>query len=130
MTTTEAVIRCGNDVRTHSEIRARATPLASALSALGAGHGDRYALVMRNETGFVEATLAGAAISAVPVPANWHGNSDDLGHVLSDSAAQVVLVHTDLLPKVEAVLPPGTTIVEVRTPQVVADAYGFDRPAP
>jgi acyl-CoA synthetase (AMP-forming)/AMP-acid ligase II len=72
---------------------------------------------MRNETGFVEATLAGAAISAVPVPANWHGNSDDLGHVLSDSAAKVVLVHTDLLPKVEAVLPPGTTIVEVRTPE-------------
>ena len=129
MTTTEAVIRCGNDVRTHSEIRVRATRLASALSALGVGHGDRYALVMRNEIGFVEATLAGAAIGAVPVPANWHGNSDDLGHVLTDSAAKVVLVHTDLLPKVEAVLPPGTTIVEVRTPQVVAAAYGFDRPA-
>nr|WP_280784037.1 AMP-binding protein [Rhodococcus opacus] len=87
------------------------------MSALGAGHGDRYALVMRNETGFAEATLAGAAIGAVPVPANWHGNSDDLGHVISDSAAKVVLVHTDLLPKVEAVLPPGTTIVEVRTPE-------------
>ena len=129
MTTTEAVIRCGNDVRTHSEIRVRATRLASALSALGVGHGDRYALVMRNEIGFVEATLAGAAIGAVPVPANWHGNSDDLGHVLTDSAAKVVLVHTDLLPKVEAVLSPGTTIVEVRTPQVVAAAYGFDRPA-
>ena len=129
MTTTEAVIRCGNDVRTHSEIRVRATRLASALSALGVGHGDRYALVMRNEIGFVEATLAGAAIGAVPVPANWHGSSDDLGHVLTDSAAKVVLVHTDLLPKVEAVLSPGTTIVEVRTPQVVAAAYGFDRPA-
>lgn len=129
MTTTEAVIRCGNDVRTHSEIRVRATRLASALSALGVGHGDRYALVMRNEIGFVEATLAGAAIGAVPVPANWHGNSDDLGHVLSDSAAKVVLVHTDLLAKVEAVLPPGSTIVEVQTPQVVADAYEFDRPS-
>lgn len=43
MTTTEAVIRCGTDVRTHSEIRVRATRLASALSALGVGHGDRYA---------------------------------------------------------------------------------------
>nr|WP_271213712.1 AMP-binding protein [Rhodococcus wratislaviensis]GLK40928.1 acyl-CoA synthetase [Rhodococcus wratislaviensis] len=128
--TSESIVRCGNDVRTHAQVRERATRLASALGALGVEHGDRYALVMRNEIGFVEATLAGAAIGAVPVPANWHGNSDDLGHVLADSAAKVVLVHTDLLPKVEAVLPAGGTIVEVPTPQVVADAYGFDRPEP
>ncbi|WP_260850583.1 AMP-binding protein [Rhodococcus sp. WB9] len=126
----DAVIRCGTDVRTHTEVRERATRLASAFAALGVGHGDRYALVMRNEIGFVEAALAGAAIGAVPVPANWHGYADDLGHVLTDSAATVVLVHTDLLTKVEAVLPLGSTIVEVQPPQVVADAYGFDRPAP
>lgn len=123
--TSEPIVRCGNTARTHAEVRERASRLASALSALGVGHGDRYALVMRNDIGFVEATLAGAALGAVPVPANWHGNTDDLGHVLADSGAVVALVHTDLLPKVEAVLPAGIGVVEVPTPQVVADAYGF-----
>lgn len=128
--TAEATVRCGDDVRTHADVRSRAARLASALAALGVGYGDRYAIVMRNEIGFVEATLAGAAIGAVPVPANWHGNSDDLGHVLTDSDAKVVLTHTDLLSKVEAVLPRDTAIVEVPVPHVVADAYGFDRPDP
>ncbi|MBC2589683.1 AMP-binding protein [Rhodococcus aetherivorans] len=123
-----ATIRCGNDIRTHTQVRDRASRLAAALSALGVAHGDRYAIVMRNEIGFVEATLAGAAIGAVPVPANWHGNTDDLGHVLTDSGARIALVHTDLLPKVESVLPVGATIVEVPVPAVLADAYGTDIP--
>ncbi|HEY9310880.1 AMP-binding protein [Williamsia sp.] len=125
-----AVVRCGDVVRSHTEIRDRAARLASALADLGVTHGDRYALVMRNEISFVEVTLAGAAIGAVPVPANWHGNNDDLGYLLADSRSKVVVVHTDLLSTVEAVLPAGTTIVEAPVSQILADAYGFERPRP
>jgi len=125
---TDRIIRCGTDVRTHAEATDRASRLAAALVGLGVEHGDRYALVLRNEIRFVEATLAGSAIGAVPVPANWHGNSDDLGHVLSDSGSRVVFVHTDLLPTVEAVLPDNTKIVEVEVPESISSAYKISRP--
>ncbi|WP_213015344.1 MULTISPECIES: hypothetical protein [unclassified Rhodococcus (in: high G+C Gram-positive bacteria)] len=55
--TAEAVVRCGDQVRTHGEVRGRAARIASALATLGVGHGDLYALVMRNEIGFVEVIL-------------------------------------------------------------------------
>ncbi|MEU4311285.1 AMP-binding protein [Nocardia sp. NPDC024068] len=126
---TPAVIRCGSQIRTHTEIRDRAARLAAALAELGLGYEDRYAIVMRNEIGFVEATLAGAALGAIPVPVNWHWTGDDLAYLLTDSDSRIVLAHTDLLPAVEAVLPPGATIVEAPVPQTLAEAYGFHRPA-
>jgi len=122
------VIRCGVAVRTHAAVRTRAARLAAALAQKGLAHGDRYAIVMRNEIAFVEATLAGAAIGAVPVPVNWHWTGDDLEYLLADSGSKVVLVHTDLLPAVEAVLPVGVTVIEVAVPPEVADAYGFPAP--
>ena len=81
-----------------SEVKVRASRLASGLAGLGVGHGDRYAIVLRNETAFVEATLAAGLIGAVPVPVNWHWTGDDLHHLLHDSGAKVVIAHTDLLP--------------------------------
>ncbi|MFD1811531.1 AMP-binding protein [Rhodococcus gannanensis] len=122
------VIRCGTAVRAHADVRIRAARLASALAAMGVEHGDRYAIVLRNDIAFVEATLAGAAIGAVPVPVNWHWTGDDLAYLLADSGSKVVLVHTDLLPSVEAVLPAGAAVIEVGVPHDVAAAHGFTRP--
>ncbi|WP_254707612.1 AMP-binding protein [Rhodococcus pyridinivorans] len=119
------VIRCGTAVRTHADVRTRAARLATALATMGVEHGDRYAIVLRNDIAFVEATLAGAAIGAVPVPVNWHWTGDDLAYLLADSGSKVVLVHTDLLPAVEAVLPAGAAVIEVGVPDDVAAAHGF-----
>ncbi|MBM7276365.1 AMP-binding protein [Gordonia rubripertincta] len=120
---TSPTVRCGDHVRTHDEVKVRAARLATALSELGVGHGDRYAIVMRNCVEFVEASMAGAAIGAVPVPVNWHWTRDDLHHLLSDSGSKVVIVHTDLLPGVESVLPTGVEVVEAGVPAAVAAAY-------
>ncbi|MEU4321240.1 AMP-binding protein [Nocardia salmonicida] len=128
MSTPTAVIRCGSQVRTHSEVKSRAARLATGLSQLGLRIGDRYAILMRNEIGFIEATLAGAALGAVPVPVNWHWTGDDLAHLLVDSACKAVVVHTDFLPALEAVIPDGCDIIEAAVPAVVADAYQFERP--
>jgi long-chain acyl-CoA synthetase len=95
---------------------------------LGLGHGDRYAIVLRNSIAFIEASLAGAAIGATPVPVNWHWTGDDLEYLLTDSASKVVLTHSDLLPAVEAVLPAAVAVIEVAVPEALADAYGFGVP--
>lgn len=126
--TTTPIIRCESTTRTHDEVRDRASRLARALQDLDVGPGDRSTIVMRNEIAFLEATAAGAAIGAVPVPVNWHWSGDDLRHVLTDSGSKVVLAHGDLLGGVEDAAPQGASIVEVAVPPDVAAAYGFDPP--
>ncbi len=125
---TSPTIRCGDQIRTHDEVKMRAARLATALAELGVGHGDRYAIVMRNSVEYVEASLAGAAIGAIPVPVNWHWTHDDLDYLLADSGSKVVISHTDLLPNVEAVLRDGVSVVEASVPDDVAAAYGMPRP--
>jgi long-chain acyl-CoA synthetase len=106
-----------------AQVRQRAARLGRGLQGLGIGPGDRYGIVMRNETGFLEANLAAAPIGAVPVPVNWHWTGVDLAHLLSDSGIKLVIVHTDLLPAVQARKPAHVTIVEAVPPEEIAAAY-------
>ena len=108
-----------------AEVRQRAARLGRGLQSLGIGPGDRYGIVMRNETGFLEANLAATPIGAVPVPVNWHWTGVDLKHLLSDSGVKLVIVHTDLLPAVEAHKPGHVEIIEAVPPDEVAGAYGL-----
>jgi long-chain acyl-CoA synthetase len=125
---TAPAVRSGRRVRTLSEVKERAARLAAGLAELGVGHGDRYGVVMRNETAFIEASLAASLIGAVPVPANWHWHGADLQHLLRDSNPKAVLVHSDLLPAVRSQVPTGSvTIVEAEVPEEVCDAYGLNR---
>lgn len=119
----EPLVYTGDRARSIDEVKARASRIASGLRKLGVVQNDRYAIVMRNEVGFAEATLAGGLIGAVPVPVNWHWTGDDLKHLLSNSAAKVVFVHTDLLPAVLANKPDSVVVIEVETPPELATAY-------
>jgi long-chain acyl-CoA synthetase len=120
-----ATVRSGERTIPLLEIKARASRLATALAGLGVGHGDRYAIVLRNEPAFLEATLAAGLIGAVPVPVNWHWTGDDLHHLLHNSGSKVVIAHTDLLPGVERHKPDAAIIVEARVPSELAEAYGL-----
>ncbi len=107
-----------------AQVKARAARLASGLEQMGIHQpGDRYAIVMRNETGFLEANLAASVIGAVPVPVNWHWTGTDLRHLLGDCGAKVVIAHTDLLPAVEAHKPEDAAIIEAEVPPEVCEAY-------
>ncbi|MFD0661121.1 AMP-binding protein [Thermocatellispora tengchongensis] len=121
----EPFVRSGNRHRPLSEARARAARFAGALQDLGIGHGDRYAIVMRNEISYLEANLGAAAIGAVPVPVNWHWTGTDLEHLLTDSGSKVAVVHSDLIPAVEAHMPPGMRIVEAGVPAEIREVYGL-----
>lgn len=106
-----------------AEVKLRAARLARGLQGLGVGHDDRYGIVLRNEPAFLEATLAASLIGAVPVPVNWHWTGTDLAHLLRDSGVKLVIVHTDLLPAVEATKPGHVAIVEAEPPEEVVEAY-------
>jgi long-chain acyl-CoA synthetase len=119
----ELQVRSGDTVRPLATVRERAARLAGALADLGVEHGDRYAIVMRNEVTFLEASLAASVIGAVPVPINWHWSGADLRHVLEDSGSKIVIAHSDFVPAVESQAPAGTVIIEAEVPDEVAQPY-------
>ncbi|WP_116024100.1 AMP-binding protein [Thermomonospora umbrina] len=112
-------------MRTYDELRARAARIAAGLDALGVGAGDRVAVMLRNEPAFLEVTEAAGLLGALPVPINWHWRAAELDHLLTDSGAKAVFVHTDLVSTVERALPPGVRLIEARVPGELTAAFGL-----
>jgi long-chain acyl-CoA synthetase len=118
------VVRFGERQIPHDELKAQAAKIATALGSAGVEHGDRVAIVLRNEPAFLALSAACPLIGAVPVPVNWHSRGQELRHVLSHSGARAVFVHSDLVPGVEESLPDGVSLIEVPVPAETAAHYG------
>src|SRR5690606_27884708 len=82
-----------NDRRwTYSQVDARATALAVALSELGIEAGDRIALDLPNWPEFVISVFAAAKLGAIIVPLNPHYTVPELQYMLRHSEAAVVIM--------------------------------------
>jgi long-chain acyl-CoA synthetase len=103
----------------------RALRAAGGFAALGVAPGDTVALVLRNDFPFFEASYAAQMLGAYCVPVNWHGRAPEIGYVLRDCGAKVVVAHADLLPQILPVLPGGVTLLTVPTPPEIAAAYAL-----
>ena len=103
----------------------RALRAAGGFAALGVAPGDTVALVLRNDFPFFEASYAAQMLGAYCVPVNWHGKAPEIGYVLCDCGAKIVVAHADLLPQILPVLPAGVTLLTVPTPPELAAAYGL-----
>lgn len=124
-TMTTPAVRSGSRARPLAEVKERAARLAAGLTELGLRHGDRYVVMMRNETAFLEASAAGGLIGAMPVPVNWHWHGTDLRHLLHDCGARLAIVHSDFVPAVESHAPDDLEIVEAEVPEEVRESYGL-----
>jgi long-chain acyl-CoA synthetase len=118
------VVRFGDREIAHEELTSRAAKVAGALREAGVRHGDRVAIVLRNEPTFLVLSAACAQMGAVAVPVNWHSRGRELAHVLSHSGSRVVFVHSDLVTVVEQELPDGVELIEVPVPAELAAHYG------
>jgi long-chain acyl-CoA synthetase len=117
-------VRCGARFVSYPEVFDAATRVARGYAEVGIepGSGDRIALLLRNDIAFVEATLAAAAVGAVPVPINWHWKEEEVGYLLRDSEARALVVHDDLLPSVADAIPDGVEVVIVGSPELPGTA--------
>jgi len=79
------------------ELWSRGARLAQALREGGVREGDALAMLMRNDLCFLEAMIAASLLGAYAVPINWHQKADEVGFILADAAAPVLLAHADLL---------------------------------
>ncbi|AGB37251.1 long-chain-fatty-acid--CoA ligase [Natronococcus occultus] len=76
---------------------------AAALEAHGIGEDDRVAIYLPNVPPFVVAFHGTLRAGGVVVPMNPQYKAREIGHLLADSGAEVVVALADLVPFVEAV---------------------------
>ena len=109
----EIGVRCGERFLSYPQLFGHALRATTGLSELGVGAGDRVALLLRNSIEFLEASIATVPLGASAVPINWHWRGEEIAHVLSDSGAKVLVLHSDLWPAIADSLPEGIALVVV-----------------
>jgi len=100
---------------TYDELAARAARVAARFADLGVERSDRVAVYSENRQGFVDAYFGALWLGAIVVPTNVLYRSADLGHVLRDADAKLVVASAGQRPHVEmlADAPPLLDIADV-----------------
>ena len=81
---------------TRAELETRAARGAVVLSADGLGHGDRVAIIMRNDLTCCKIMRARALAGAIAVQPNWHTTASEVADILADCEANLVILYRDL----------------------------------
>ena len=81
---------------TWGELDRRVTALAGALSRRGVGFGDRVLILMLNRTEFIESFLATNKLGAIAVPVNFRMTPPEIGFLVSDCQARVMVTESVL----------------------------------
>jgi O-succinylbenzoate-CoA ligase len=90
--TLEAVVEAESGRRfAFAELNARANRTASFLRDLGVRKGDRVALLLPNGVEYIESFFAAGKLGALVVPLNWRLVPGELGFILKDSGATVLV---------------------------------------
>src|SRR3954470_2763850 len=111
-----ATVVSGAIRREGAQIAERALRGVSALSALGVGEGDVVAIMLRNETAFLEAMLIARQAGCYSCPINFHYKADEASYILHDVGAKALIIHADLLRQIEDGIPSGVTVIVVDPP--------------
>jgi carnitine-CoA ligase len=82
---------------TYAQSCAQAARFAGTLASAGIAIGDRVALICSNRMAFVQVFLGCAWLGAVAVPINVASRGSQLQHILSNSAARLLIVERDLV---------------------------------
>src|SRR3954462_13950139 len=137
----DAAVHSGDRSVPYAELLTRAARVDRGYDTLGVRPGDSVALLLRNDIAFLEASLGCAVLGANPVPINWHWRDEEVGYLLGDCEAKVLVGHDDLLagiavPEGPADLsaglasPGGPGIRGGPTPPEIRAAYGIGEPEP
>lgn len=107
----------------YTKLAERAARAASGLASLGVAAGDSVALLLRNDFAFFEASFAADRLGAYATPINWRFKPAEIGYILKDCAAKVLIAHADLAAHATEALGEEVVLIIVDTPPEIADAY-------
>ena len=80
---------------TYRQLEERANRVANGLVALGIGTGDHVAVLVKNDYRFVEAMAGALRAGATVTPATTRAHYDTLVHIITDSAANVLVASSE-----------------------------------
>jgi long-chain acyl-CoA synthetase len=95
---------CGSERPSFAALDRLVNRTAHALRACGLDTGGRVALMLPNGIEFFAVTNAAAKLGALAVPINYRWRRDELGYVLGDSGADVLVVDAAFLDEAEPAL--------------------------
>lgn len=95
------------------EMAARGLRTAGGFQALGLGSGDVVAVMLRNAPAYGDIMLACYTAGTYYLPVNWHFKAAEVGYLLRDSGAKLLIVHSDLLAEIAAEIPAGMPVLTV-----------------
>ena len=116
----------GERTVSYSDIHARIARAATGFKSLGLGGGTPVAMMLRNDFALFEVSGAAAALGSPVVPINWHLKAEEVGYILSDSGAQILVCHADLLPQIRDGLSDHLKVFVVTTPPEIAGAFNIE----
>ncbi len=90
---------------TYDAFRRASYAFAKALLAVGVSHGDRVALVMRNQTEWPVAFYGAALAGAVVTPLNAWWTANELAFAIEDSGASVLILDEERFARIGEDLP-------------------------
>jgi long-chain acyl-CoA synthetase len=105
----------------HTHIRRAAT----GFQTLGVHGGAPVAMMLRNDFALFEVAGGAAALGSPVVPINWHLKAEEVGYILADSGADILVCHADLLPQIRDGLPRNLRVLVVKTPPEIAAAFNI-----
>ena len=89
---------------TYAELNRRANRLAAHLQKIGAGPGQRIALLAPNSLAYLEMLFAAAKTGAVFVPLTYRFSHSELVYVLEDCTPQLLVVQEPYIGAAEGLL--------------------------
>src|SRR5215208_3420346 len=81
---------------TWRQVAAHVRAMAAGLDALGIGRGERVAIVSQNSARLLIALFAVSGYGRVVVPINFRLNADEVGYIVEQSGASVLLLDPEL----------------------------------
>ncbi|WP_157108604.1 AMP-binding protein, partial [Aldersonia kunmingensis] len=103
MTPDRTAIRYLDTSTTWRQLDQRSHAFAAALHRRGVRFGDRVLITMLNRTEYIEAVLGANLIGAIPVPVNFRMSPAEVGFLVADSGAKVIVTEKLLAPLMDAV---------------------------
>lgn len=97
----------GDAELTYAELDSRSNRAAQMLAAAGVSAGDRVGFLGRNCAEFFELLFGAAKLGAVLCAVNWRLSAEEVGYILDDSGADLVVAHSEF----GSSIPPSKQVV-------------------
>jgi long-chain acyl-CoA synthetase len=107
----------------YPELQARIRRAATGFQTLGLRDGAPVAMMLRNDFALFEVAGGAAALGSPVVPINWHLKAEEVRYIVTDSGANILVCHADLLPQIRDGLPENLQLLVVATPPEIAAAF-------